>query len=132
MVLDALFAGLIALGVSAVLSLLLRRRAPGPAGGFVFFFVILFLATWATAAWVVPGGPGPWHVYWLAILVAGILFGLLFAVVIPPAPRGSMAAREEPLPHKAAEVAAITSMAFFWALVVLTVAAIAVRYALGR
>lgn len=70
---------------------------PGPWGGFLWFFLVLLLATWAVAAWVPPVGPVAWGVSWAPILVAALLFALLLAAVParPPRTAGEAVAEAE-------------------------------------
>jgi peptidoglycan/LPS O-acetylase OafA/YrhL len=76
------FAILIALLLTAVFAAGFRRQGWGTA--LVFFFLILFLATWAGGMWVVPFGPIAWGVPWVAYLFVGIVIALLITALIPP------------------------------------------------
>ena len=98
---------LLAFVLAAVFAFPLGR--PGPWGGFWWFFLVLFLGTWAIAAWIQPIGPVAWGVAWAPILVGAVLIALLVAA-IPPRPTTTPT-------EVAAEAEAATAIgAFFWML----------------
>lgn len=82
-----LVALLIAVGITLVLVGALGWRRPGAAGSetvvlsAVFFFVVLFLATWAFGVWITPFGPVAWGVPWLGWLVVALVVALLLGSV---------------------------------------------------
>jgi len=55
----------------------------GPWSGLLWFFVLLFFATWAIGAWTRPIGPQIWGINWLGFLIVAILVGLLIAAATP-------------------------------------------------
>jgi hypothetical protein len=69
------FSFAIALVLSLVFAAVIRRR--GPRVGFFWFFLLIFLATWAIGVWVQPFGPSLWGGYWLPFLIAGFIVALL-------------------------------------------------------
>jgi hypothetical protein len=81
-VFDLLIALAFASLLAAVVFLLLRRT--GPRASFPLLFLALFLATWAGGIWLAPIGRPVGGVYWLSFLMAGIVFALFFAAVVPP------------------------------------------------
>lgn len=89
----------IALVLTAILAGVLGRRRPRAAGGWralLFFFILIWLATWAVAAWDPQIGPVAWGVSWVLLLIAGIVFGLLIAVATPSLRGRPISATEEP------------------------------------
>jgi len=80
---DFLVAFFVALLLSSVVFLGLRRT--GPWASFLFLFFALFLATWAGGIWITPvGRPFLGGIYWLPFLMAGVVFALLMAAAVPP------------------------------------------------
>jgi len=79
------FAILIALLLTAIFAIGFRKQGWGT--GLVFFFLILFLATWAGGLWVAPFGPIAWGVHWLSFLLVGVIIALLLTALIPPVER---------------------------------------------
>lgn len=107
---NALAAIIVALALGLLLVALFNRTGPGPASGFLFFFIIIFLATWAVGVWFAPVGPVVGGVPWLTLLITAILVTLLIGAAIPPSPPAIM-------PDQAvAEASAITIGLFFYVL----------------
>jgi len=79
---DLLIALVVASLLAAVVFLLLRST--GPWASFPLLFFALFLATWAGGIWLAPIGRPVGGVYWVPFLMAGIVFALLLAAVVPP------------------------------------------------
>lgn len=79
---DFLIALLVALLLSSIVFIGLRRT--GPWASFAFLFFALFLATWAGGIWITPIGRPLAGVYWLPFLMAGVVFALLLAAAVPP------------------------------------------------
>jgi hypothetical protein len=97
----------------------------GPWGIF-WTFLVLFVATWAIGAWTGPVGPSIWNVYWLPYLIAAALLGGLFYLVVPPAPSGDTEESDSRERIGTAIVLAVGGA--FWLLLILSVAAIVLRY----
>lgn len=77
---------LLALFISLVMTLVFAvgfRRRNWKASA-AFYFLVLFLATWAGGLWAAPAGPTWQGVFWIPFLIAGLVFALLLAVLIPP------------------------------------------------
>lgn len=55
----------------------------GPWGSLIAFFVVLFLAVWAIAGWLVPTGPLLFGLAWIPILIIAVVIGLLLASMYP-------------------------------------------------
>jgi hypothetical protein len=108
---NLLFALLLGLLLTWLFTAMLGVRGPG--GSFWLFFLILALAVWAGSLWIKPFGPPIFGVYWLPALFVGVLFALLIAVAIPPAPRRSA------VPTQNEVAAAETLSIFFWFVVAL-------------
>jgi Ca2+/Na+ antiporter len=101
--------------------------------GFGWFFLFVLLATWAGGIWLRPFGPAWGEIRWLQFLIAGLLVVLLIALFAPfKAPWG----RHETLDQLQAiarqkelqEVTYVTLGIVFWVVLVILIAAIAIRY----
>lgn len=121
MVLDLLGAFLVAVLVVWLFTFALRR--PGPWGAGAWFFVVVFLGTWAVAAWMEPVGPVWWGVAWLPMLVVALGIGLLLAAATPAGP----VTRADATEARESETAAVAVVgAFLWIfLLAVLIAAIA-------
>jgi hypothetical protein len=91
-----LFVLVIAALLTAVFALGFRRREWD--AGLLYFFFILFLATWAGGLWVGPYGSLLWGVPWATFLLVGVLPALLLTALIPlrrqrPTPEGEAGTR---------------------------------------
>ena len=79
---DLLFVLFLSLILTLIFAVGFRRHAWG--GGLVFFFLILFLATWAGGMWITPFGPVWRGVAWLPFIFVGIIIALLLTAVMRP------------------------------------------------
>lgn len=90
LVADILIAVLVAAVLTAIFVGFAGWRRPGTAAdaglwsAVLFFFLIVFAASWAGGAWVRPVGPAFWGVYWLAFVGMGFVAALLLAAVSTP------------------------------------------------
>lgn len=66
-----------------VLTFFFKRRAPGPFGGILYFFAIIFLFTTALGLLLTPIGPMYKNVPWLSIASVSLLIMLLIAELLP-------------------------------------------------
>jgi hypothetical protein len=123
-VLDLLVVLLVALPLAAIFAAVFRRH---PIGLVLWFFVLLFLATWAAGVWLTRFGPVLRGVFWLPFLVAGLFFALLLASLIPPAPPPRPRAEAVPRERAARGVFAMFNI-LFWILVLFLAGAIVARY----
>jgi hypothetical protein len=121
----------VALLVCALFVLVTRSRVRRT--GFGWFFLIVLLATWAGGVWLRPFGPSLIDIRWLQFLIVGLLVVLLMAVFAPfKAPRGrhqtldqlQEIARQKELQ----KVTYVTLGIVFWVILVILIAAIAIRY----
>jgi uncharacterized membrane protein YphA (DoxX/SURF4 family) len=71
-----------------VLTYLLKRRAPGPFGGVLYFFAIIFAFTAGLGVLINPIGPMYKNVPWLAIGAIALLIMLLIAELLPHHEKG--------------------------------------------
>ncbi|MFP4354249.1 MAG: hypothetical protein ACLFUJ_03920 [Phycisphaerae bacterium] len=104
----------------------LGRRGPGPLAGFAFFFVLLFLFTWAGGLWLVPTAGGGWG-QWVAFPVVGLFLLLILAALVPPA-RPADAEAPATGTEAAIEGSSIVVGLFFWALLLGLLAAVISYY----
>jgi hypothetical protein len=121
---------LFALVVAFVLSLIFSMgfRGYGWGMGFLMFFVILFLMTWAGGIWVTPFGPLWWGVPWVSFLFVGLLIALVMAALMPKNHRyrtGSPSEQEA----KATSETLIAMDVFFWILMIAVVLLLIIGYA---
>ena len=118
---EFVLAAIIALAFVAIFSYGFRR--PGPWGGFLWFFLLVFLGAWAVGVWAQPVGPTAWGVAWVPIFFGALLIALLVAAIPPAAPRTTTEGVEE----APGDVAAVG--AFFWLLLILLIVAVALSFA---
>ena len=71
-----------------VLTYFLKRHAPGPFGGILYFFLIIFLFTAGLGLLLAPMGPMYKHVPWLSIASIALLVMLLIAELLPHREKG--------------------------------------------
>ncbi|MBD3308117.1 hypothetical protein GF339_16860 [candidate division KSB3 bacterium] len=124
---EFLFVLIITLILTAVFATGFRRHTTWNI--LVPFFVILFLATWATGIWITPIGPMVGGVFWFPFVWVGVIYALLLTAFIPPRDRRSSASRHEKA--RQAEKERRTFMvldAFFWVLILGLLIAILSRY----
>jgi Ca2+/Na+ antiporter len=121
----------VALLVCVIFALVTRRKIRRT--GFVWFFLFVLIATWAGGVWLRPFGPSWGDIRWLQFLIAGLVVVLLFALFAPlKAPRGrhetidqlQEIARQKELQ----KVTYLTLGIVFWVVLVILIAAIAIRY----
>ena len=111
----------LALIISAIFSFGFRRR--GPWGNYWVYFIILFLAIWATDIWLRPAGPRLGDIYWFPPLTVGIMLALILAAASPPAEKRT--AREEKThPPGNTDSGYIALGLFFWIFLILLVAGV--------
>jgi uncharacterized membrane protein YphA (DoxX/SURF4 family) len=71
-----------------ILTYLLKRRAPGPFNGVLYFFAIIFVFTAGLGVLINPIGPTYKNVPWLAIGAIALLIMLLIAELLPHHEKG--------------------------------------------
>jgi hypothetical protein len=131
---DPVIAFAVAIALTSIIILFLRRKPLG--GGVAGLFVLIFLATWAGGLWLRPFGPLWSGIAWLPFVVIGILLFLLFSATHNPAPPRN---RHETLDYfkkvreeeEVEEVAYQSLNIFFWVLISILLAAIILRYFIG-
>lgn len=101
----------------------------------LFFFLILFFATWAGGIWVVPIGPAAWGSYWIPFILVGIVVALLLAAATEPTRRyyvrhGAERHPEAETEERIQDAAAVAFGAAFWILLIGLIVAVALGYAL--
>jgi len=82
-----LFALVISLLFTAIFAAGFRRHRSK--GGLAFYFILLFIATWAIGIWISPFGPTIMGAFLLPFLISGFLFALLLTALMPPLPPSS-------------------------------------------
>jgi Ca2+/Na+ antiporter len=121
----------VALLVCVIFALVTRHKMRRT--GFGWFFLFVLIATWAGGVWLRPFGPSWGDIRWLQFLIAGLVVVLLFALFAPlKAPRSrhetidqlQEIARQKELQ----KVTYLTLGIVFWVILVILIAAIAIRY----
>jgi membrane associated rhomboid family serine protease len=121
-----LFALVVSLILTSVFVLILGRKRLWP--GYLLFFIVIFLASWAGGVWLHPIGPRLWGAYLFSFLIVGLIFALLLAATRPPTSRGSTVELvENEQKVKEEEVATILG-GFFWIVLIFLAGAILFRY----
>ena len=118
---------LVAFLLAIILTLLLAVGLRGqPWGvGVVFFFLILFLATWAGGLWLTPVGPIMLGVPWMSFLLVALIVGLILVSLTPDTRRR----RGKPLASEKVPAQSDTAVdIFFWILIGGLLIAIVARY----
>ena len=109
-----------------------RGRGYGDWAGVVWFFLLMFFATWALGVWFRPIGPLVWGADGLAFLVVAMIVALVVAAALAPAPPASRAPgpAERPAGPGPETVAAEPQRfgVFFWILLAAAVVAIVSAY----
>lgn len=100
----------------------------GPWGGFVWFFLVVFLGAWAIGLWVEPVGPPLWGVAWVPILIGALLIALLIAAIPPAEPAPRRAAATDPVADVETAAAASAIGLFFWVLLMALVLVILLSF----
>jgi hypothetical protein len=132
-VVEVFVALFVAFLVGGLFGLAMRRRMRRT--GFFWFFLILFLATWAGGIWIGPLGPSLRGVYWLPFVLVAVVVGFLLAAVAPRrAPRDRIETlemlEEIEQERKLEKLTYISLGLFFWMALFVLITAIVVRYAL--
>jgi hypothetical protein len=121
-----IFALILAMILAAVFGAGFRKHQWGV--DLVFFFILLFLFTWAGGIWITPFGPLVWGVPFFSFLLVGLLFALLLAALFPAPNAKRKAYQSDPEIRKEAKDAAIAVDAFFWILIFALIVSIIVGY----
>ncbi|HSH64706.1 MAG TPA: hypothetical protein VLB84_02680 [Bacteroidia bacterium] len=110
-----------ALVITFLLTLIISLIFSRPLRALWIFFIIVFMATWASQLWINPIGPVFWGVAWVPMLVASVFFWLLILALIPPFPKTQAGTEEK-------ESASMVLGMFFWIMLVVLLITIAVGY----
>jgi hypothetical protein len=79
-----IFAFFLSIFFTLILTYFFKRRAPGPFGGMLYFFAIVFLFTVAIGVWISPQpGPRIMNIPWVSLIGIGLLITLLLAEILP-------------------------------------------------
>jgi len=112
----------------------LRRR--GRRKGFFWFFLIIFMITWAGGVWLVPFGPELLGIHWLSFILVGLVGAIVISYV---AKRRYPRNRHETIDlleniEEGRELEQMTYLSLnilFWVVLFILLAAVALRYLLG-
>jgi membrane protein implicated in regulation of membrane protease activity len=99
-------------------------------GGALFFFLIVWLATWGVGAWVTPVGPVLWGVPWLGFLFLAVIVALLLSASSPPRrPRTlTQAIVQQSEQAQEERIAVAIFSVYFWILLGVLIAVLVARY----
>jgi hypothetical protein len=115
---------LIALLLTLIFSTTFRHK--GPWGGLLFFFLVIFLASWASQLWINPFGPVLFGVAWVPLIFVAVLIAVLLLAM------GSSAIDQAPVrpgPETTPGDGSILAIGFFfWLLILILISAIAIGY----
>jgi hypothetical protein len=134
---DIFFSFSIALIISFIVSLFIRKGMPRQ--GFWLFFLVIFLATWAGGIWGRSLNMPRIFRGWLPFLLSGLTAALIFSWLAPRDlhvgrravldRKKTLAMLEEVERHREVKEATyITVNIFFWVVIILLLAAIILRY----
>ena len=113
----------LALLIAVLFTIGIKRR--GPWGSFWTFFLILFLAIWATSLLLPATGPDWFGIYWAPPLAIGLLLAFVLAAATP-APNARSRFEKAKKEAKSEEKVALSMGIFFWILLVILVLAVAI------
>lgn len=88
MLIHLAFAFICSIIFALVLTFVLKRRAPGPFNGILYFFAIIFAFTAGLGLLINPIGPTIKGVPWLAVAAIALLIMLLIAELLPHHEKG--------------------------------------------
>ncbi|MFW6219128.1 MAG: hypothetical protein ACOC3S_03320 [Bacteroidota bacterium] len=112
---------IIAFLISVLLTVIFRFgfKRKGPWGNIWTFFLVIFLAVWASELWILPSGP-EWKDYrYISLLVIGLLFGfLLVAAERVPSREENEENKDKPEELKESKKIGKTG-AYFWMLLII-------------
>ena len=128
---EIIFALIIALVVSTIIGMALRRE--GPRTGFFLMFITIFLITLAGGLWLTPAGPYTRGLYWLPFIVVGGLGSYILYLRAPRKPPHSRKETIETLERiaESKQLEKLTYMTFdlfFWILLLFLLAIILIYY----
>lgn len=128
---EIIFSITIALAISIIISLALRRE--GPRTGFFLLFLTIFLITLAGGLWLSPAGPYNRGIYWLPFVVVGILGSYILYLRAPREPPSNRRETLETLDRieevkKLEKLTYMTFDLFFWIILVFLVAVILLHF----
>jgi len=128
---EIIFALIVALSISIVTGIALRRE--GPRTGFFLLFMTIFLITLAGGLWLSPVGPYTRGVYWLPFVVVGGLGSYILYLKAPRKPPHNRKETLETLDRIAEskqleKLTYLTLDLFFWILLFSLLAVIVFHY----
>jgi len=128
---ESLLAFIVAIVLSGIFAVVIRRE--DRLKNSLFFFLIIFLLTWAGGTWLRPFGPTVWGIHWLPFILVGVILVLFLAVSNPKKPPRNRRETIDMLERierekKWDKFTYISLSAFFWILSALLITAIVVRY----
>ena len=111
----------------------LGRR--GRRSGFFWFFLLIFMVTWAGGVWLMPFGPMIMGIHWLPFAVVGLIGAVLISLL---AGRRYPSSRHETIDllertriaNAHENMTYLTLNAIFWATLFVLLAAVILRYVL--
>ena len=127
-----------ALVIAGTLSYLFARniRRRGRRTGFFWFFLMIFMVTWAGGAWLLPFGPMVIGIHWLPFALVGLIGALIVSLI---AKRRYSVTRHETIDlldavrqeREREKITYLSLNVVFWLTLFLLLVAVIGRYALG-
>jgi hypothetical protein len=112
---------------AVLLPSLFRRDGPGPWRGILFYFLIIFLFTWAVGSWISPVGPVAYGTSWMGYLFIAFFIMILIGVLVPPSPPAPPTENEKDMRdinrRTSGDYTGISFGVFFWALIIILLGA---------
>lgn len=125
------------LGLSLIMGLLVifgfNRKGPGPASGFVFSFLVIFIFTWSIGSWLVPIGPKVGEFSWIGYFLLALVVMLLLGALLPRTKPRNRIIRKKDLEKEIMEDKVIRSLdesfnVFFWIMIATFLIIATMRY----
>jgi hypothetical protein len=119
---NGIFAALV---VAIVLTVIFSGsyRHNGPFGGLLFFFLILFLASWAGQLWIHPITPFIWGIGWVPLVFVAFLMSFILTAAAGTGGRKLTEKEKEEIESSISAVGI-----FFWVLLLVLLIAIVTGY----
>lgn len=121
---DLVFVLILALVLTGIFAGGVRRQTER--SDLVWFFLILFLMTWAFGGWITPFGPPIWGIMWFPFVITGIVIALLLTAFIEPHSPRTRA--EQVRREQGTRKTLLVLDAFLWVLIIGLIALILFRY----
>ncbi|MDQ3191729.1 MAG: hypothetical protein M3Q58_09055 [Bacteroidota bacterium] len=103
----------LALFVTAIFYYIFKSKGQG---SILFFFLIIFFASWAARFWIVPVGPVFLGLSWIPILIVGAIFAFILSGAYSSSTYKSKNQNKENIETTDEDKASITISGYIWVL----------------